>query len=131
MVDGVVIVVTDSGVYESSEKSSKNTTRLQVLTADLYSWVRDHADARKEMGADMTTISPRLMEVLVCPLARTPLVQVGDWLYSTDAATRRRYPIRDGIPVMLIDESETVAISDFERVMTESGRTPVRSPDQT
>lgn len=74
----------------------------------------------------MATLSPLLMEVLVCPLARTPLVQVGDWLYSTDPATRRRYPIRDGIPVMLIDESETVAVDEFEKVMSEAGRTPVR-----
>ncbi len=75
----------------------------------------------------MTKLSPKLMEVLVCPLARTPLVQVDDWLYSTDATTRRRYPIRDGIPVMLIDESEEVAANEFGRIMAETGRTPVQT----
>ena len=60
-----------------------------------------------------------LYERLVCPLSKAPVVRVGEWLYSTDARTRRRYPIRDGIPTMLIDEAETVEPEEFERVMRE------------
>jgi len=52
-------------------------------------------------------------------LSKAPVVRVEEWLYSTDARTRRRYPIRDGIPTMLIDESETVEPEEFERVMRE------------
>ncbi|MCB9851221.1 MAG: hypothetical protein H6817_11030 [Phycisphaerales bacterium] len=55
---------------------------------------------------------------MVCPESHAKLVQQGDWLYSTDAATRRRYPIRDGIPVMLVDESEVVAEDEYKRVMS-------------
>lgn len=62
----------------------------------------------------------KLMGILVCPQSHTPLLRVGDWLYSTDPATRRRYPIRDGIPIMLIDESEVVSEEEFARVMKES-----------
>ena len=62
-------------------------------------------------------INPELMEILVCPESHARLVQVGDWLYSTDPATRRRYPIRDGIPIMLIDESEVVNPEEFERIV--------------
>lgn len=62
-------------------------------------------------------ISPELMEILVCPESHARLIQVGDWLYSTDAATRRRYPIREGIPIMLIDESEVVSEAEFQNVM--------------
>lgn len=61
-------------------------------------------------------IDPGLLEILVCPQSHAPLIQVGDWLYSTDPATRRRYPIRDGIPIMLIDESEAVDEDEFRRV---------------
>ncbi len=62
-------------------------------------------------------ISPELMEILVCPESHARLIQVGDWLYSTDLATRRRYPIREGIPIMLIDESEVVSEAEFQKVM--------------
>lgn len=68
----------------------------------------------------MAKLSSKLMEMLICPLARKPLVQVGDWLYSTDSDTRRRYPIRDGIAVMLIDESEIVSPEEFNKVMAEA-----------
>ena len=63
------------------------------------------------------TIDPELMKILVCPESHARLVQVGDWLYSTDANTRRRYPIRDGIPIMLIDESQVVAPAEFQKVI--------------
>ncbi len=68
----------------------------------------------------MTKIDEELLKIMVCPLARTPLVQVGDWLYSTDAKTRRKYPVRDGIPIMLIDESVVADSAEFEKVMSEA-----------
>ena len=71
----------------------------------------------------MTKIDAELLRIMVCPVAHAPLVQVGDWLYSTDPATRRKYPIRDGIPIMLIDESEVADRAEFERVMAEAKRT--------
>lgn len=75
-----------------------------------------------DMGLEKRSlaIDAELLEILVCPESHAPLVQVGDWLYSTDAQTRRRYPIRDGIPVMLIDESQVVEPSEFDRVMKEA-----------
>jgi uncharacterized protein YbaR (Trm112 family) len=69
----------------------------------------------------MPHIIPWLLERLVCPLSKAPVVEVGDWLYSTDPATRRRYPIRDGIPNMLIDESETVEPEEFRRIVGSAG----------
>ena len=67
-------------------------------------------------------LDPGLLSILACPDSKAPLVQVGDWLYSTDPATRRRYPVRDGIPIMLIEESEVVAQDEFDRVMAEHKR---------
>lgn len=67
-----------------------------------------------------TTIDPVLLAILVCPDSRARIVQQGDWLYSTDPKTRRRYPIRDGIPIMLIDESEVVSEDEFRRVMADA-----------
>ena len=55
-----------------------------------------------------------------CPVAHVPLVQVGDWLYSTDPETRRKYPIRDGIPIMLVEEAEVATPQEFERAVAEA-----------
>ncbi len=44
-----------------------------------------------------------LVAKLVCPATRTPLRQIGDELVS-DAA-QVAYPIRDGVPVLLIEEA--------------------------
>ena len=65
----------------------------------------------------MTKIDAELLKIMVCPLSHAPLVQVGDWLYSTDPQTRRKYPVRDGIPIMLVDESQVVDAAEFQRVM--------------
>ena len=62
-------------------------------------------------------IDAELLRIMQCPVGHAPLVQVGEWLYSTDAETRRRYPIRDGIPIMLIEEAEVVEPDEFARGM--------------
>ena len=64
-------------------------------------------------------LDPDLLSILACPESKAPLIPLGDWLYSTDSATRRRYPVRDGIPIMLIEESEVVAEAEFQRIMAE------------
>ncbi len=65
-------------------------------------------------------LDPDLMAILVCPESHARLVQVGDWLYSTDPKYPRRYPIRDGIPIMLIEDSELVDPQEFERAMKQA-----------
>ncbi len=51
----------------------------------------------------MSDIDPALLEILRCPLTRSPLRLDGDFLVSEIGGLR--YPIRDGIPVMLIEEA--------------------------
>ncbi len=71
--------------------------------------------------APVPKIDEGLMKRLMCPKSKAPIVQSGGWLYSTDRTTRRRYPIRDGIPIMLLDESEVIEESQYERIMAELG----------
>lgn len=54
------------------------------------------------MGDDV--ISPELLEILACPLCRSEVSLDGERIVCR--ACGRRYPIRDGIPVMLVDEAE-------------------------
>lgn len=48
-------------------------------------------------------INPELLEIVVCPLTRSKLRQEGDELVGEVGGMR--YPIRNGIPVLLIDEA--------------------------
>lgn len=65
----------------------------------------------------MTKLDPEYLEILRCPVSLKPLVQHGDWLVSTDPETRLRYPIRDGFPVMLQEESEELSLDDWKNAM--------------
>ncbi len=61
-------------------------------------------------------ISDELLEILVCPLSRKPLVYdpAADALLSTDPETRRRYRIENGIPIMLADDEHSEQMSEKE-----------------
>ena len=50
------------------------------------------------------TIDPELLSILRCPLTRSRLRQEGDFLIAE--AGGLAYPVRDGIPVMLIEEAK-------------------------
>jgi len=56
-----------------------------------------------------TAIDPWLLERLVCPLTRTPLRydrQAGELV---SLAAGLAYPIRDGVPVMLVEEARPIS----------------------
>jgi uncharacterized protein YbaR (Trm112 family) len=62
-------------------------------------------------------INEELLNILCCPLSKADLVLDGDTLVSTDKNTRRRYKIIDGIPIMLVDESEELSLEEWEKIM--------------
>jgi len=51
----------------------------------------------------MSSIDPKLMKILVCPVSKSSLVQIGDELVCYES--KLAYPIRDGIPIMLPEEA--------------------------
>ena len=67
-------------------------------------------------------INKELLEILVCPLSKAPLVEDGDTLVSTDKKTRRRYKVEDGIPNMLIEEAEELSEADWTEIMKKHGK---------
>ena len=53
-------------------------------------------------------VDPRLLEILVCPVTRSPLRYDRERGELVSAAARLAYPIRDGVPIMLPDEARTL-----------------------
>ena len=54
---------------------------------------------------EASDIDPKLLEILICPLTKGPLRydRAAQELISEEAGLA--YPIRDGIPIMLVDEA--------------------------
>lgn len=55
-----------------------------------------------QLGGD---VDAELLAILACPLDKQPVKREGNYLVCQ--ACQRHYPIREGIPVMLIDEALT------------------------
>jgi uncharacterized protein YbaR (Trm112 family) len=56
----------------------------------------------------MTMIDPWLLERLVCPVTRTPLRHDPLCGELVSDAAGLAYPIRDGVPVMLVEEARRI-----------------------
>jgi uncharacterized protein YbaR (Trm112 family) len=50
-------------------------------------------------------IDPELLEILACPVCKTPVEVVKDGAGLRCAKCHRVYPVQDDIPVMLVDEA--------------------------
>jgi uncharacterized protein YbaR (Trm112 family) len=48
-------------------------------------------------------IDPKFLEILCCPLGKADLKEENDFLICTSCGLK--YPIREGIPVLLLDEA--------------------------
>jgi uncharacterized protein len=51
-------------------------------------------------------VHPELLEILVCPESREPLIYFSDENFLFCPKSRLKYRVEDGIPIMLIDEAE-------------------------
>ena len=51
-------------------------------------------------------IDPELLAMLACPNCRSAVQLAGDQIFCSNPQCGLRYPIRDDIPVMLIDQAE-------------------------
>lgn len=58
--------------------------------------------------APVTTVDRKLLEILVCPLTRGPLEYDTDNQELISRQAGLAYPIRDGIPIMLVDEARPI-----------------------
>ena len=55
-----------------------------------------------------TTVDPKLLDLLVCPLTKGPLRYDRERQELISEQAGLAYPIRDGIPIMLVDEARPI-----------------------
>lgn len=60
--------------------------------------------AEVNLMSEKATIDPLLLELLACPGCRGKVRQEGEWILCDGCC--KRYPIRENIPVMLLDQAE-------------------------
>ena len=65
-------------------------------------------------------LDPQLLEILACPDDKGPLLYFEDEDSLYNPRLTRKYAIRDDIPIMLIDEAETVDAAEHERLMAKA-----------
>jgi len=71
-------------------------------------------------------LDPMLLDILACPDDKGPLLYFADEDALYNPRLRRRYAVRDGIPVMLIEEAETVAEEEHARLTAKAEAEGIR-----
>jgi uncharacterized protein len=65
-------------------------------------------------------LDPRLLEILACPQDKGPLLYFEDESSLYNPRLKRRYAVRDDIPVMLVDEAESVDDAEHDRLLAKA-----------
>lgn len=65
-------------------------------------------------------LDPQLLDILACPEDKGPLLYFADEDSLYNPRLKRRYAIRDDIPIMLIDEAETVDDAEHARLLAKA-----------
>ena len=58
----------------------------------------------------------KLLEILVCPLCKSPLIYQKSAQELVCKADRLAFKIADDIPVMLVDEARTLSVAEIEKL---------------
>jgi len=67
------------------------------------------------------SLDPKLLEILACPDDKGPLYYFDADAFLFCPECRRRYEVREDIPVMLIDEATTVSEADAAALVERAG----------
>lgn len=59
-------------------------------------------------------LDPKLLEILVCPVTKGPLVYDRDKQELVSKLAGLAYPIRDGVPMMVADEARELSEAERE-----------------
>jgi len=70
-------------------------------------------------------LDPSLLAILACPEDRGPLYYVADLDVLYNPRLRRAYDVRDGIPVMLVEEARSVDDAEHDRIQARIDGDPI------
>ena len=73
-------------------------------------------------------LDPKLLEILACPKDKGPLLYFADEESLYNPRLKLRYRITDDIPIMLIDEAETVDDAEDQRLAGQGRRPKASAP---
>jgi uncharacterized protein YbaR (Trm112 family) len=79
--------------------TAKATTANHFIRLELF-----HKSAKVSYIPNMA-VDPELLEILACPNCKTPVTLIRNGAALKCATCKRVYPIKDDIPIMLIDEA--------------------------
>lgn len=65
-------------------------------------------------------LDQQLLQILACPEDKGPLLYFADEQVLYNPRLKRRYDVRDDIPIMLIDEATTVDDAEHERLIAKA-----------
>ena len=71
-------------------------------------------------------LDPQLLDILACPQDKGPLLYFADEESLYNPRLQRRYLVREGIPIMLVDEAETVDDAEHARLLAKAEADGVR-----
>ena len=77
-------------------------------------------------GRTQMALDARLLEILACPEDKGPLLYFDDEQTLYNPRLKRRYRINDGIPVLLVEEAETVSDAEHERLAAKAANEGIR-----
>ncbi len=61
------------------------------------------------------SVDPKLLEMLACPLTKSPLSWHADAQELVSRGARLAYPVRDGVPILLPSEARTLREDELDR----------------
>jgi uncharacterized protein YbaR (Trm112 family) len=71
-------------------------------------------------------LDQQLLDILACPDDKGPLLYFADEESLYNPRLKRRYAIRDDIPIMLVDEAETVDEAEHARLLAKAEAEGIR-----
>lgn len=72
------------------------------------------------------SLDPLLLDILACPEDKGPLFYLADEQSLYNPRLKRRYRVEDDIPIMLVEESETVSDTEDARLMAKVEASGIR-----